>query len=59
MWMLSRCIVGIVLQYIQISNYYAAHLKLIQCYLSIISQKKMFLNSHEVLLIIYKHRVDL
>lgn len=34
--MLTRLIVVIVLQYIQISNHDVEHLKLIQCYLSVI-----------------------
>lgn len=34
--MLTKVIMGIILQYT--SNYYVAHLKLIQCYMSLISQ---------------------
>ena len=36
--MLTSLIVVIILQYIQISNSYAVHLKLIRCYRSIISK---------------------
>ena len=38
--MLTRLIVAIISQYIQKSNYYVVHLKLISCYVSIISQEQ-------------------
>ena len=36
--MLARVIVVMILQYIHILNYYVIHLKLIDCYISIMSQ---------------------
>ena len=42
-WMLTRCTVVIISQSIQIMNHHIAHLKLVQCYVSIISK---FLKRH-------------
>ena len=42
-WVLTRLIMVIISQYIQISNHYVVYLKLI-CYMSIISQLKLINN---------------
>lgn len=42
--MLTRLTVVIISQYIQILNHYAICLKLIECYMSILSQLKFFKN---------------
>ena len=39
-WVVTKLITVIILQYTRVSNCYVEHLKLIQCYLFIISQLK-------------------